>query len=68
VHQLHAHHQVDVKEICRAGAVGANAACQGCQMDDELWAGIRQHALDVVRLHQVVVFDTRDEYIGPALA
>ena len=68
MHQLHAHHQVDVEEVRRASAVGADPACQGCQVDDELRAGIRQHALDILRLHQVIVFDARDENLRPALA
>jgi hypothetical protein len=38
VHQLHAHHQVDVEEVGRAGPVGANPACQRRQVDDHLQA------------------------------
>ena len=64
VHELDAHHQVDVEEIGGAGAVGANAAGQGGQVNDQVGAGGIVHALDIGRIHQVVFLDPGNVHLG----
>ena len=57
VEQLDAHHQVDVEKIGRASAVGADAAGQGGQVDDQIGARIIQHTADIFQLDQIIVLN-----------
>jgi len=63
VHQLHAHHQVVIEELGGLGHVGADAAHVRRQMDEDIRRGVFQHARDIIRFHQVVVFIFGDENI-----
>jgi hypothetical protein len=63
VHELHTHHQVDVEEISRASAIGANPACQGCQMDDDIRPTGVEHTLDIYGINQVIFIDQRTKDI-----
>ena len=67
LHELHAHHHVVVEEEPRVLAVGADAAHHPRQVDDQLGAGVLQHADDVGLLPEIVVAAPRDEGSRTAL-
>ena len=67
LHELHAHHHVVVEEEPRLLAVGADAAHHPRQVEDQLGAGVLQHADDVGLLPEIVVAAPRDEGSRTAL-
>ena len=55
VQELHAHHQVVVEEPSRMRAIGANAADDGRQMDEQIRAGVGIETTDGIAVDQVVL-------------
>ena len=66
LHQLDAHDRVLVEEATRVLAIGADAADDGGEVDDDVRPAVGQGPVDAVGRPQVVVAAARDEDVGDA--